>query len=163
MDIGSILAILAVAIFAFAFIARPFFEKKGIKDTYYGRELSSLLAERERILTILQELDMDYAMGKIVERDYDDQRSNLVTRGATVLKNIDLQRAEQNLHQESGEADSAAEQLESLIEAAITQKRKTKPTGTLSNFCGQCGNALHAGGQFCSRCGEPIAVVEIEA
>ena len=91
MDIGSILAILALAIFVFAFIVRPLFEVEGIKDTYYGRELSSLLAERERILTILQELDVDYAMGKIVERDYGEQRSNLVTRGATVLKNIDIQ------------------------------------------------------------------------
>ena len=54
MDIGSIMAIFALGIFVFTFIARPFFEKKGVKDTYYGRQLSSLLAERDRILTILQ-------------------------------------------------------------------------------------------------------------
>ena len=162
MDIGSIMAILALGIFVFTFIARPFFEKKGVKDTYYGRQLSSLLAERDRILTILQELDLDYAMGKIIERDYADQRSTLVTRGATVLKNIDLQQEEFDLRKESGNALIATEQVDSLIEAAITLKRKTK-RGALSNYCGQCGNALQAGDQFCSRCGEPIVVMEAEA
>lgn len=162
MDIGSILAILALAIFAFTFIARPLFERKDFKDTYYGRQLSNLLAERERILTILQELDMDYAMGKIDERDYVDQRSLLVRRGATVLKNIDLQRDAHDLRGESGEAVSATEQLESLVEAAIAQKRSLK-SEVLSNYCSQCGNALYAGDKFCSRCGAPIVAVETEA
>lgn len=162
MDIGSILAILALAIFAFTFITRPLFEKKGFKETYHGRQLSNLLAERERILTILQELDMDYTMGKIDERDYADQRSALVRRGATILKNIDLQREAHDLRGESGEAVSAAEQLESLVEAAIAQKRTPK-SEVLSNYCGQCGNALYAGDKFCSRCGAPIVAVETEA
>ena len=161
MDIGSILAILALAIIAIAFIVRPLFEKNGFEDTYQGRRISSLLAERDRVLTILQELDMDHAMGKIVEGDYVDQRSVLVAKGARVLKNIDLQRDGGNLRQESGEVVSDTAKLENLIEAAIAQMRVTKPEES-GKYCGQCGNVLLGGDHFCSRCGAPVPAMETE-
>lgn len=159
MDLGSILVILALAIVAVGFIARPLFEQNGFIDTYQGTGLSKLLAERERILTILQELDMDFTMGKIAENDYVDQRSMLVTRGATVLKNIDMQRAAKP---DASEVLVDKEQLDLQIEAAIAQKRKPKAEAT-NNFCGQCGNGLYEGDHFCSVCGTPVPTLETEA
>ena len=89
MDLGSILVTLAIAIIVVGFVARPIIEKRGYAVTEANRRLSALQAQRDQILTVLQELDMDQAMGKIQGKDYEAQRSDLVSRGAAVLKELD--------------------------------------------------------------------------
>lgn len=89
MDIGSIFLILGLLLLVALFIARPLLERHSVPLTRADTEHSALLAERERVLTALQELDFDYALGKIPEEDYPDQRSQLLQRGAEVLKRLD--------------------------------------------------------------------------
>lgn len=84
MDIGSILLILGLLLLVTLFIARPLMEKRSVVVSQEEHELSALLAERDRLLNALQELDFDYAMGKIPEEEYPAQRSVLLQRGAEV-------------------------------------------------------------------------------
>jgi zinc-ribbon domain len=116
MEIGSVFLILALLVLVGLFVARPIFERKvtlvnSLEDRY-DHELSGLLAERDRILTALQELDFDNTLGKIPEEDYPAQRAGLLQRGADILRKID-----------EFSAQSPAGDLEARIEAAIAARR----------------------------------------
>src|SRR3989304_4993888 len=93
MDLGSIMLILALALGVGIYISLPLTRhsaaeklvssNKSIDDVDHKR--SALLAERDRVLTALQELDFDQALGKIPAEDYPEQRTALMTSGAAVL------------------------------------------------------------------------------
>jgi hypothetical protein len=93
MDIGSIFLILGLLVLVILFISRPFLERKTLPASGEDHELSSLLAERDRILNALQELDFDFALGKIPESDFPGQRASLLQRGADILRQLDTLRA----------------------------------------------------------------------
>ena len=95
MDIGSIFLILALLVLVGLFIGRPLFERKAISVSEEEHELSSLLAERDRLLNALQELDFDYSLGKIPEDDYPAQRALLVQKGADILRQLDTYQPEE--------------------------------------------------------------------
>ena len=93
MDIGSIFLILALLILVALFISRPFFESPPVKTEgltiQEEHDYSSLMAERDRILNALQELDFDHVLGKIPDEDYPPQRALLLQKGTEVLKQLD--------------------------------------------------------------------------
>lgn len=98
--IGSLFLILALALVVGLFIAQPFFKnvsgsnadkESTVRSAEEEREhqRSSLLAERDRVLNALQELDFDYALGKVPAEEYPLQRSALLKTGADVLRRLD--------------------------------------------------------------------------
>lgn len=93
MDLGSFFLILALLLLVVLFISQPFFERSRSTQTAISEkqdhELSSLLAEHDRVLSALQELDFDYALGKIPEEDYPLQRARLLQYGSSVLHQLD--------------------------------------------------------------------------
>ena len=160
MDIGSFFVILAILIIIVAYIARPLVENRGFAVTEADRRYSRLQAQRDQVLTILQELDMDHSMGKIPQEDYEAQRAILVARGASVLKDMDQLRGPGNAFRlPNGSKDVATSQLEAQIEEAVSQMR-TEQSGFDAKFCSNCGNDLEGGDLFCVRCGTPIKVGE---
>ncbi len=170
MDLGSIFLILGLAILVAIFIFRPFFEisdkKKLITSSVpvseNDQQHSILLAERDRVLRALQELDFDQALGKIPEEDYPVQRQFLLQRGAQILKALDeLSGGNGDLDQEAViEAAVAARRADGVVrtekntdvEALITA-RKRQQKNESAGFCPKCGNAVKQNDQFCARCG----------
>ena len=59
MDIAAIFLTLAVLFFVGMYLYAPFARGYGRRVTAEERELSALLAKRERVLSSLQELDFD--------------------------------------------------------------------------------------------------------
>ena len=114
MDIGSIFLILGLLVIVAVFIGRPFFEHKTSEVVQAGHEQSSLLAERDRLLDTLQELDFDYALGKIPEDEYPVQRATLVQQGAEILRALDAYQVE-----------APSQAAEERLEAAIAARRVT--------------------------------------
>jgi hypothetical protein len=171
MEIGSILLILAVAIAIGMYISQPLFGRSR-RMTVGKRELSALLAERDRIINALQELDFDNALGKIPAEDYRIQRTALLQKGADTLKQLDAlapglpseaanRTAEDRVESAVSErrADRSGDQptlneddVESLI-AARRAARKEKSGG----FCPRCGKPILASDRFCPSCGKSIA------
>lgn len=174
MDIGSIFLILALFVLVVLFLARPFFENRSKSVTREEHDISSLLAERDRIITALQELDFDFALQKIPEDEYPAQRANLLARGSDILRQLD--------QLEPAAADgSAEERIESAIAARradLSRSRQSTPAGTaISSPAG--GVAVAVGGNgfddeleaqiaarrraregkasgFCPQCGGPV-------
>ena len=168
MDIGALFLTLAVAILVAMFLAQPYLERRTKMVSTEELELSQLLAERDRYINALKELDFDYDMGKIPEDEYPPQRANLLKKGADALRRLDEYEgakgtsAEDRLEAviaarraDATDAPSAAptldadDELESLI-AARRSKHKTKSSG----FCPNCGHAILATDKFCTNCGK---------
>jgi hypothetical protein len=121
MDIGSLFLILALLILVGMLIARPLINRKAdpmsLEIDRMDHELSSLLAERDRLLTAIQELDFDYALGKVPEGDYPVQRGILVQQGANVYRLLDQY-----------EAAASEDDVEARLEAAIAARRNLSGT-----------------------------------
>ena len=174
MEIAAILLTVGVIILVGLYLYAPFLERKPLKVTGDNRELSALLAERDRVVNSLQELDFDQKLGKIPEEDYPVQRAYLLQKGADILKQIDainqseasisgtddalnnedriekeVARRRANLSAE--QAGISDDQIESMI-VARRKVRKDKSAG----FCPKCGKPVLASDRFCPSCGKAI-------
>jgi 5-methylcytosine-specific restriction endonuclease McrA len=120
-----------------------------VSVTSTDREVSSLLAERERILDSLEELDFDNSMGKIPEENYPTQRARLVQQGALVLQQLDTyQQADAGLQTDMQTQDEISDELEAMI--AKRKKGGSKKSGA---FCHNCGRQIEPSDHFCANCG----------
>ena len=90
MEITAILVSLALLILVAVYLYAPFLQGRARRVTEEEHELSALLAERDRVINSLQELDFDYKLGKIPEEDYPTQRASLLQTGADILRKIDM-------------------------------------------------------------------------
>ena len=187
MDLGSLFIILAILIGVGLFVSRPFLEKKSSPSISYSdpneHRLSELMAERDRILNAIQELDFDAALGKIPTEDYPVQRSALIAKGAGVLRSLDQL---QSNGPREGEG-ATEERLEAVIAArkidaspSVTQpigngnngypkpsyddelenilaNRRRERQGKSAGFCPQCGRSIQKIDRFCPKCGAKLA------
>jgi hypothetical protein len=163
MDPGTWLLIIALSILVASYIARPLVEKKGLGSSSEEKLLSLLQEEKEQALSMLQELEMDFAMGKVKAEDYQAERSELIRRGASILRQVDQLSGSDvaGLHGLSGHEEGGPEALEAEIERAISRRRK-KQRVTAAGFCTQCGNQVLPGDRFCVRCGARVGTSEAE-
>jgi len=168
MDIGSILLTLALLIGVSLLIVRPLMDRRLETQPLLTRQTESrqehvrsgLLAQKENILTAIQELDFDYTQGKVPDEDYPVQRNELLQAGAAVLKQLDelvsASAGTSAVGNGSPKGDKAhdpqptpaEDELEALI-AARRRDRMEKAVG----FCAKCGSPLQKSDKFCPRCG----------
>ena len=185
MDIGSLFLVLALLLLVALFVSRPLFasENKTSPELSSERDhrLSFLMAERDRLLNALQELDFDYSLGKIPEADYPAQRLLLLQQGADVLRELDTL-------QEGVASNDIEARLEAAIAARRADARRAVASGNgvrpavvaasvaepdddlevmLSNrrrnrkdkaggFCPQCGSPVQKSDLFCPKCGNSL-------
>jgi hypothetical protein len=113
MQITAILFTLAILILVAIYLYAPFMERRAKRVTEQEQELSTLMAERDRVINSLQELDFDYKLGKIPEGDYPTQRSTLLQKGADVLRQIDAMSPQ----------PASTQDVDARIEKAIAARR----------------------------------------
>jgi len=172
MDIGSIFLLLGILVVVVVFIFQPFIDERrhrvlitqAVPALEKEMHISAMLAERERILRALQELDFDYSLGKIPEEDYPTQRQFLLHKGAEIIKKLDeiggdeksidqIQRIEAILGTNQANSEDNQEffekdvDVESMI-AARKRTKESKPDG----FCPKCGKPISKNDKFCSKC-----------
>jgi hypothetical protein len=121
--IGSLFLILALTVLVGLYIARPFLQPHlvGSADARSAEEhtehlRSNLLAERDRVLETLYDLDFDNAMGKIPSEDYPVQRAALLKTGAEILRRLDEMDSAGGHGKQTGST-------EERIEAAVAARR----------------------------------------
>ena len=147
MELGSIFLVLAVIVVVFAYLYAPFTARARRLRNGETHQVSSLKAERDRVINSLQELDFDFNLGKIPEGEYPEQRAALLQKGADILRKLDelapvsssALNAEARIEKATaaGRADSAAVSAvldsDDDIEAMIAERRKSpqKSRGSL--------------------------------
>jgi len=181
MDMGSILLILALLVFVGVFVGRPLLETRSLATASdrsaetADHERSTLMAERDRILNALQELDFDNMLGKIPAEDYPQQRAALLQRGADILRQLD------EIEAEGSEEDPAA-RIEAAIaarradtggappetsahliadpdddlEVLLANRRRTRQEKS-AGFCHKCGGPVQKSDRFCPKCGANLS------
>jgi len=171
MDLGAILLLTAVAVGVGLFVAIPFLEgRRAAALTPSGQEMSSLLAERDRLVTSLQELDFDYTLGKIPAEAYPAQRAELLQHGADVLRKMDALNLTSGTEDEAEarieaavaarRADTAAQQPQPIpvdddIESRVAARRSQHKDQS-GGFCPNCGKPVLSSDRFCPHCGKSI-------
>jgi rubrerythrin len=169
MDIGAIFFTLAVVTLVGLYVGQPYFQRRKRRATQENHEYSSLMAEYDRAVNTLQELDFDNSLGKVPVEDYPQQRAELLAKGADLLRKLDALRPQESGRDAesrmeaavaSRRADSSAkksavalddEDLESMI-AARRKTHKEKSAG----FCPKCGKPILVSDRFCPSCGKAI-------
>jgi len=130
MDLGAVFLLLAVVVLVGLFISRPFFDKDAGPGSSAGQtgsddpasqvesanrlehRRSMLLAEQDRLLNTLGELDFDHALGKIPEEDYPEQRAELLRQGVDILRQLDVI-----------EGQASSQPVEDRLERVIAARR----------------------------------------
>ena len=160
MDTGSILIIIAVLMAVALFVSRPFWAAPkavsiGMRsvDAQADHEVSQLLAEKERVMSALVDLDNDFAQGKVPEEEYATQRGLMLAAAEDVLVQLDA----------AGKRTPAAKvpvkvksPKEDPIEAEIARRRQGR-TQSSNGYCPKCKTPVKKSDRFCPSCGAPVA------
>ncbi len=161
MDLGAIFLLLAVALMVALFVTQPLAGRRR-RLSEGEHSLSALLAEHDRLLNSIQELDFDYSVGKVPAEDYPVQRRILVQRGVELLRRIDDLRQQPALSASpSGAAPggsargSAPEALDEELEELIA-RRRTERKVKVAGFCPRCGKPVLKTDAFCPSCGTAL-------
>jgi ribosomal protein S27AE len=151
MDIGSLLLILALLVLVAVYILQPLRDKHAVSVNQKDIALSPLLAERERILDALAELDFDHELGKVPENVYPLQRDRLMQRGAEVLRQLDEYKKDGGL-----DAEASVDSKDDPLEVMIAARRKSQKSPGKAQFCPECGKKVKAKDRFCVNCGAKL-------
>lgn len=173
MDLGSIFLILGLFILVALYVAKPLMENKSIAVTREEQDLSALLAEKDRVVNTLQELEFDHQLGKIPEEDFPALRDALMQRGADLLRKIDEFRspAKPSVAEDRLEAAINARRLataqvnaplrhgsngvhvpDDALEQMIANRRRSRSEKS-GGFCPNCGGVVQKSDRFCPKCG----------
>ena len=169
MELTAIFFSLAVLILVGIYLYAPFMERRARRVTEEEHELSALMAERDRVINSLQELDFDFNLGKIPEDDYPEQRTSLLQKGADILRKIDslapqatsAQDTEARLERAiaARRADAPLARVEVTdddLESMISSRRKSR-TNKSAGFCPKCGKPVMVTDRFCPSCGKSLS------
>jgi hypothetical protein len=159
MEIGAIFLLLVVLVIIVLFIAQPFSGKWRIKPQN-SREISALLAERERALNALQELDSDHALNKVPAEEYSAQRASLLQKGSDILRKLDELQGSQIKPLEkpinTAPAPIPAKLLsDEDLEDLVARRRSSNPKKS-AGFCSRCGKPILQSDLFCPSCGQVV-------
>ena len=168
MELTAIFFSLAVLILVGIYLYAPFMERRARRVTAEEHELSTLMAERDRVINSLQELDFDFRLGKIPEEDYPTQRTSLIQKGADILRKIDsltpqsvsTQDTEARLDRAiaARRADASTtnpEVSDDDLESMISSRRKGRKAKS-AGFCPKCGKPVMVSDRFCPSCGKSL-------
>lgn len=169
MELTAIFFALAVLILVGMYLYAPFMERRARRVTEEEHELSALMAERDRVINSLQELDFDFKLGKIPEDDYPTQRASLLQKGADILRKIDSlapqatsaqdteARLERAIAARRADASTAKPEVsDDDLESMISSRRKGR-TNKSAGFCPRCGKPVIVTDRFCPSCGKSLA------
>jgi rubrerythrin len=169
MELTAIIFSLAVLILVGIYLYAPFIERRARRITEEEHELSALMAERDRVINSLQELDFDQKLGKIPEEDYPVQRANLLQKGADILRKIDSlapqtvsaqdteARLERAIAARRADAALAREEVsDDDLESMISARRKGRSSKS-AGFCPRCGKPVMVTDRFCPSCGKSLS------
>ena len=187
MDIAALFFTLAILVLVAMYLYTPLVQRSARPVTEEEHELSALMAERDRIINSLQELDFDFKLGKIPSEDYPTQRANLLQKGANILRKIDehtlqpesrpqnigvdqknpsRRKEKPRISSSAPDARAAVPDLEKRIERAISERRVNTSIARIDISDDNLESMISArrrfhkekSAGFCPKCGKPVLI-----
>ncbi len=165
MDLGALLLLIAVLLITAAIVTRPFLaDQPGRRNSTPGtaagmqpfdQQVSTLLAEKEHLLNIIQELDFDRDTGKIPQDLYQANRTEMLQQAAGLLMKLD-ELGYKEPEKKSAAAHPAGKRAEYDDLDELIARRRLAKTSKAEGFCAKCGSAIQATDRFCPKCGKTV-------
>lgn len=148
MELGSLLFVILLFFLSGLYILRPFL----VNDQGGGRAgttvRDSLIADKERLLQAIEEVDLEFELKKISAEEHTRNRDKLMVEAAGVLKELDkLPKLSSGKKSKAGQV-----QEEDALEKMIAERRQQIKSDQILK-CPHCGEGVEKGAQFCSHCG----------
>lgn len=110
-----------------------------LKNTISNHQASDLVERKEAIYAAIKDMEFDFEMGKLSQKDFEQLRQQYKDEAVGLLKGIDrIQGKAVKLKPGSG------------------QQKKSSKTGQYVKFCWVCGTSLVKEDRFCVNCGLKI-------
>lgn len=126
MSAEGLIVTLTLIVIAILWVGSPLLRRRAgqqRKNKPGQRQRDRLLADYERVLSILRDLDEDHATGKTQPETYEQEREQWIQRGVQLLMALDKLEGEKK--QDTPEAaPTVDESVDNAIEAAILARRK---------------------------------------
>lgn len=132
------------------------------------RDTEDLLAQRDAAYAAIKELEFEYHLGNLSQRDYEDLRARYRQRAADILRRLDAAEREaaaarKKAHvAEPSRNGGAADEIERAV-ALLRQQREDRAPSAASGAsrrrrgtgptCPGCHSRVQATDRFCGRCG----------
>ncbi len=173
MDPAAFLVLIILLAGVVLYVSAPLRDRQAHRPSEEGAQRSFLMAERERIIAALQELDFDFQLGKIPPDEYPAQRAELMKKGADVLRQLDLWQppSTRSAGEAAGDVHARLEQAvaarradgsppaaplsDDEIESMLAARRK-EHRAKASGFCPRCGKPVATTDRFCPNCGKAL-------
>ncbi len=140
MSLALLAALGAVVV---GFVLHPIFGREqafpDIRDEA-GREREQLADQKNRLLTVIKDLDFEHRAGKLSDVDYQRVRAGDLSQLAQVMARLEAMDAGQKPSPESTEPSKSSEERSGDV------------------TCLSCQEVNPQDAQFCSSCGKPIEI-----
>ncbi len=151
MESGSFIVVLFIFILSGFYILRPFFVSSNRGGRAGSTLRDSLVAERERLLSAIEELDLEFELKKISVTEHSRNRDILLAEAAKVIKELDDLPGSKPGKSKKSASTQKGDDLEKMI-----ADRRKQLKGDRKIKCAKCGKSVEQGAQFCSHCGEAL-------
>ena len=151
MTFSSLIIVIFIFLLAGLIVIRPFLDQdKRLKRDGSSR-YDSLLAERERLYSAVEELDLNLELNKISAEEHTQSRKELLVEAAAVLKKIE----EHPFQARNPARESRPAEADDELERMIAERRQALQAAR-EDRCPACGKGVSPADQFCSSCGEGL-------
>jgi hypothetical protein len=120
-----------------------------------GRTRAALEREKTLVLRSIQELEFDFAMGKVSQADFDEMAGRLRRRAMGLIQRLDAT---------SGYREQIEQEVAARLQAApapppVESDPLPAPRAhaARAGFCAACGTPHDADARFCKQCGTSLA------
>lgn len=164
MDFGAFFLVLGLTLLVGLYITYPLLRPtRRAEESGYDSELSSLLARRDNIVRTLEDLEMDFELGKLSKAAYLAQKKALLKKGAEILERLDALTATVSGKSAADRLQEAVRQrrraarvhADDDIEALLEQRRRQRQQPA-AGFCPHCGAPVLQSDRFCPKCGTEL-------
>ncbi|MBC8376366.1 MAG: zinc ribbon domain-containing protein [FCB group bacterium] len=128
-------------------IVMPLFKKDSTWVSLH-MEVEELAERKQRVYGNIADLEFDFAMGRLSEKDFKTIRTSFLSEAGRVMEKLENQKSSKLM-----------DRIQNDIEHLGKKKKKKKKGSKIQTavFCTECGTENLAKAKFCMKCGKGLS------
>jgi len=123
----------------------PLFKKDSTWVSLY-MEVDELADRKQRVYGNIADLEFDFAMGRLSEKDFTNIRQSFLSEAGRVIEKLEAQKSSKLM-----------DRIQDDISQLGKKKKKKKSKSTAHVFCIECGSENLVEAKFCMKCGKELS------